>query len=294
MVDINENPFPQRYDPEDEIFIKCMSEIKEFPQYITKFKDFKSPSDTRYISSNFKNLNMDSVRLREDDSAVNIEHHSFINPMLMRRNYEYAVNIFRAIGHSVYPYIFYTGDLPVDKTTYMNDINYFHPEWFILKEKDGMKRLNNIKYKHLLHEELNTFEMLDYVWLPKFDTNMTIPECIQELVELYKDLPLNEKDLNFCKECLSLWIGKYIKNKEQLNYMARCLKMSKLEVKPFEQALQGVLFKSEVERAEERAEERTRNNLVLELLKHMSPQEVSEKSGLPIALVQSIKNSCSK
>ena len=123
---------------------------------------------------------------------------------------------------------------------------------------------------------------------------MTIQNCIQELVKLFNGLPVDDDSLNFCKECLALWIGKYITNKEQLNYMARCLNMSKLEVKPFEQALYGVLFKAEAERVEEIAVERTRRDLVSELLKHMSPQEVSQKAGLPLSLVLSIQNSCSK
>ena len=295
--------FTKVRNPEDEIFIKCMTQIKEFPQYITKYDDIEGPCDSRYISnSSYRNLNLDSVRLRKNGSAINIEHHSSINQYLMQRNYEYAINIFNATGRQVHPFIFYTGDLPVKKIIYMNEYNFFSPQWFILKEKDGMKRLNNIRYKHQYKSELNASEILDYAWLPKFDTNMTIQECIMELAKLSIDLPVNEYNLNFCKECVVLWAGKYITDIEQLNYINRCLNMSKLELVSFEEQLKGVILNKKLTQAEERGEARgeargvelNKTEFISKALKRMSPQEVSAMFEIPIEDVLRVKNLSSK
>lgn len=294
MNEKDESTFPIRCDPEDEIFVKCMSRIKEFPQYITGYDDIEGPYESRFISSGYRNLNLDSVRIKSDKSSINIEHHSSISQEAMRRNYEYAVNVFNATGQTVYPFIFYTGNLPVDKITYMNQLNYFHPQWFILKEKDGMKRLNNIKYKTDNDIDMHIFEFLDYIWLPKFKLDITIEECIRELVELYNKLSADEFILNFTKECLALWVGRYIKDQDELKYMARCLNMSKIEERPFEESLRGVIFARKLEEAKEEGVEENRIDFISKLLKHMSPQEVSDILELPIESILSVQSYYSK
>lgn len=55
-----------------------MSEIEEFPAYITQLDDIVGKYDSRYISKSYKNLNLDSVRQRKNENLINIEHHSSI------------------------------------------------------------------------------------------------------------------------------------------------------------------------------------------------------------------------
>lgn len=162
MNDAKDSKDDKVYHLEDLLFVKCLVQFEEFPQYITGFKDIRNSFDSRFASSsNFSSLNLDCVRQREDLSLIDIEHHSSIRPDLMRRNYEYAVNLYNVTGYSVHPFIFYTGDLPVNKIIRMNDFNTFQPQWFILKEKDGMKSLNNIKYKTLNQIDWNVFDAID-------------------------------------------------------------------------------------------------------------------------------------
>lgn len=176
----------------------------------------------------------------------------------------------------------------------MNQLNYFHPQWFILKEKDGMKRLNNIKYKTDNDIDMHIFEFLDYIWLPKFKLEITIEECIRELVKLYNKLSADEFILNFTKECLALWAGRYIKDQDELKYMARCLNMSKIEERPFEESLRGVIFARKLEEAEEKGVEKNRIDFITKALKQMSPQEVSDLFDIPIDSILSVQNQYSK
>ena len=92
-----------------------MSELKEFPQHITRLNDINGKYDSRYVSKTYKNLNLDSVLERKDNSLINIEHHTTINPDLMRRDHEYCITIHAASKRHVKPFIFYTGALPIKK-----------------------------------------------------------------------------------------------------------------------------------------------------------------------------------
>ena len=69
----NYSQVPSRFDVEDEIFIICMSETEEFPQYITNFNDIVGRYDNRLISLDYKNLSLDSVRQRLNGDLINIE-----------------------------------------------------------------------------------------------------------------------------------------------------------------------------------------------------------------------------
>ena len=294
MEDAKDSKDDKVYHLEDLLFVKCLVQFEEFPQYITGFKDIRNSFDSRFASSsNFSSLNLDCVRQREDLSLIDIEHHSSIRPDLMRRNYEYAVNLYNVTGYTVHPFIFYTGDLPVNKIIRMNDFNTFQPHWFILKEKDGMKSLNNIKYKTFNKIDWNVFDAIDFAWIPKFDIDMSIEDCIVELAEIYKIMPADNKFLQFCRESLKLWTGKYIKDKERLDKVKECLNMS-LEEIPFEEQLRGVILEGEIERAKLRAQERIRRDFISKALKHMSPKEVSNMFELPIEYVDEIANSYSK
>ncbi len=87
IKETNSDYFPIRHNPEDEIFVICMSEFKEFPEYITKLNDIDGKYNSRYVSKSYKNLNLDSVLERKDKSLINIEHHTSITPDLHALNY---------------------------------------------------------------------------------------------------------------------------------------------------------------------------------------------------------------
>ena len=161
----NYSQFPSRFDVEDEIFIICMSETEEFPKYITNFNDIVGRYDNRLISLDYKNLSLDSVRQRLNGDLINIEHHSFINSRLMRRDYQYSVILHSNSGKYVHPFIFYTGALPIKKVDYLNDLMFFNPNWFITKEVEGNIRLNNILYSFYLVFHL-------YIHLQKIDYHL--------------------------------------------------------------------------------------------------------------------------
>ncbi len=305
MKDRKDNLLPFRRDVEDEIFIICMTGIKEFPQYVTKFNDIVGPYESRFISSDFKNLNLDSVRIRKDNSLINIEHHSTINENLMRRDYEYAVTLFRATGKKVHPYILYTGDLPIKKVQYMNEINYFYPEWILTKEKDASVMLNNIECKIYKQEELNAYDVLDLIWLPKFYSDLAMNEVIMEIIRIFNKINASEFLLEQLQSCLILWAGRYIKDKDENEEIERRLNMSALKRRPLEEALESALIDNYIEqktekimaegmeKGMEKGEELGRFKDISLLLKHMSALEISQMLELPLEEVLKVERSIS-
>lgn len=298
MKQKNQNIFPIRDDTEDEIFIICMSEEIDFPKYITNFDDIAGKYDTRYISESYRNLNLDCVRIRSNGELVNIEHHSIINPDLMRRDYEYFTTVYAATKAKLDQFIFYTGKLPVPKVLYANETMSYNPQWFITQNIDGNKRLNNIKYKTDKQLELNSSEIFDLIWLPTFRIDMTRKECVLEISKLYKDIIASPKLLRIAKKCLKLWVGRYIEDSEELKQAARGLKMSELKIIPFEEQLRKAIFFNRLEQAEkegmEKGIEKGIEKTIPKLLKIMTPQEISQEYEIPLKRVQEIKNGYEK
>ena len=223
---------PKRFDVEDEIFIMCMTEMEEFPYYITNFSDIIGKYDNRLISLDFKNLSLDSVRERLNGDLINIEHHSFINSNLMRRNYQYSVILHSNSGRHIHPFIFYTGDLPVERVIYLNDLMFFNPNWFITKEIDGNIRLNNLLYKKNQHIKLNIQDCFDLIWMPKFKTDMEFEECILKCINLLKGLLMDDKIRSLVERSYLLWLGRCVKDDEKLKVAKEVFNMSALKVRP--------------------------------------------------------------
>ena len=159
--------FPIRHDAEDEIFIICMSEFKEFPEYITRLDDIVGKYNSRYVSASYKNLNLDSVLERKDKSLINVEHHTNITPDLMRMDCEYCISVHAASKRYVKPFIFYTGKLPIEEVEYVNDTIFYNPIWIMPQKIDGNIRLNNLKYKIEKQEPSTVYDILDLIWLPQ-------------------------------------------------------------------------------------------------------------------------------
>ncbi|MBQ6813339.1 MAG: hypothetical protein IJP12_01745 [Methanobrevibacter sp.] len=298
---MDETKFPKKKDAEDILFILSMSKVPGFPQYITGYDDFIGPYESRYISSDFKNLNMDSVRCRSNHTLVNIEHHSSINENLLRRNYKYSTTIFEATGKKVYPYIYYTGESPIgNEVVYMNETNFFNPGWYCTYKIDGTKIFNNLKYKINNDEELNDFDILDLIWFPKYKTNMSIKESIYKVLDFYPDINTNDTLSDVCNTGLIIWAGRYF-DEDELNEARRCLDMSTLELKSVEEMFTDMrfLYKMDQARNEGRDEgieigrDEGRDGVISKLLEFMTPQEISEKVGVPLDSVLQVQSSIS-
>ena len=301
--EMKEKYFPIRRDAEDEIFIICMSELKEFPEYITKLDDIIGKCDSRYISKAYKNLNLDSVRQRTDKSLINIEHHSNINSDLMRRDYEYCITVHSASKRYVKPFIFYTGELPIKEVEYVNNTMFYNPQWIKTRKIDGNIRLNNIKYKIEKQEPSTVHDIIDLIWLPKYQIDQTIEDTVLLCIELWKDMIADEWILNIAKKCLKLWVGRYIEDEKQLKKAAGGLIMSALELRPFEEQLANVIYANRLEQAEKKGEEKGfkkgeekgfkkgEENIILKLLEKGTPKEISAKYDIPLEKIEKIQNS---
>ena len=219
-----------------------MSEIEEFTAYITQLDDIVGKYDSRYISKSYKNLNLDSVRQRKNENLINIEHHSSISPDLMRRDYEYYITVHAASKKYVESFILYTGELPIKEIEYANDLMFFNPTWIKTRKIDGQKTLNNLKYKIEKQEKFNVYDIIDLIWLPRYRLNLTINETILTCVKLFNEMITDEWLEYIAKKCLKLWVGRYIEDEKQIKKDMKGLKMSALELRPFEEQLANVIY----------------------------------------------------
>lgn len=285
----NYSQVPSRFDTEDEIFIICMSETEEFPQYITNFNDIVGRYDNRLISLDYKNLSLDSVRQRLNGDLINIEHHSFINSGLMRRNYQYSVILHSNSGKYVHPFIFYTGTLPVEKIDYLNDVMFFNPNWFITREVDGNIRLNNIIYKINENIRLNVYDCFDLIWLPKFNINMEFDECVLKCINLLKDIPMDYKLRLIVEKSYSLWLGKSVLDENELEKARECFTMSELKLRPFKEQFRDAMmdnrFRRGIDIGKRQGADETEKKFIPDLLKFKSPEEISKDYDIPLERV---------
>ena len=100
------------------------------------------------------------------------------------------------------------------------------------------------------------------------------------------------------KKNLMLWGKKYLKNKKLIKEFKVALKMSKIEIKPFEEQLR---IAGELERAEKRGikqgreesrEEgrmKTEEKFIVKLLKHYKPDEISQEFDIPLKRILEIQ-----
>ena len=315
-----EKYFPIRRDAEDEIFIICMSELKEFPEHITKLDDIIGKYDSRYISKSYKNLNLDSVMERNNKNLINIEHHSNINSDLMRRDYEYCITVHAASKRYVKPFIFYTGELPIIEVEYANNTMFYNPQWIKTRKIDGNIRLNNIKYKIEKQEPSTVHDIIDLIWLPKYQIDLTIEDTVLLCIELWKNMIAEKWLLDIAKKCLKLWVGRYIEDEKQLKKAVGGLIMSALELRPFEEQLANVIYANRLEQAEkkgikkgkgfkkgeekgfkkgeekgfkkgeEKGFKKGEENVILKLLEKDKPEEISEKYNIPLEKIEKIQN----
>ena len=171
---------------------------------------------------------------------------------------------------------------------------FFNPTWIETRKIDGNIRLNNIKYKIEKQEPITVYDIIDLIWLPKYQVDSNIEDTIVICVELWKNIIADEWLLNTAKKCLKLWVGRYIEDEKHLLKIAGELKMSALELRPFEEQLANVIYANRLEQAEKRGmkkgTENGEKNIILKLLEKNTPEEISENYNIPLEKIKKIQN----
>ena len=305
--DVIDNELVDKFDAEDTIFNNCINDFDEFPAYITGHDDIVGNFPVKHMNPAFRNLNMDSIRQRKNGNLVNIEHHSVLNSDLMRRDYNYITTIFQASKQIVEPFIFNTGPIPLKKVEYVNDTMFYNPAFVNTCEMRGTVMLNNLRYKVKHKEELTQSDGLDLIWLVKTNIDIDREELLRELtVDIWAKAVAPRWMLDAIRKNLILWAKKYLKSKDIIEEFKRVIKMSKIEIKPFEEQIRIAGIAGELERAEETGLEKglekgledghangcaeTEEKFILKLLETQSPEEISQNFEVPLERVLEIAN----
>ena len=291
--EVIDNGLVDKFDAEDTIFNNCMNDFSEFPSYITGYDDIIGQYATRHMNPAFKNLNVDSVRLRRNNTLVNIEHHSSLNADLMRRDYNYVTTLVEASKLFVEPFIFNTGKIPSKNVEYANNTMFYNPTFFNTHEIRGIVNLNNLRYKIKNKEELTQQDALDLIWLVKTNIDIPTEELLHELgVEIWAKAVAPRWMLLAIRKNLILWAKKYLKDKNMIKQFKEALNMSKIEIKPFEEQIRIAGIAGELERAEEKGlkEGHTKGlkEIITKLLEKYTPEEVSKMTDIPPEKIQKI------
>lgn len=209
--EIIDNELVEKFDAEDTIFNNCMNDFSEFPEYITGYNDIIGPYSQKFMSPDFKNLNVDSVCQRKNNNLTNIEHHSEITPYAYRRDYNYVTTIHNATNEVVEPFIFNTGKIPSKTIEYANPTMFYNPKFFHTQERLGIKNLNNLRYKVLTKSPLNQKDALDLIWLMKSNININGEDLLIELTkEIWAKAVAPKWILDAVRKNLILWANKYL------------------------------------------------------------------------------------
>lgn len=297
--EVIDNELVDKFDAEDTIFNNCMNDFEEFPAYITGYDDIVGHYPVKHMDPAFRNLNMDSIRRRKNGRLLNIEHHSILNSNLMRRDFTYVTTVFEASKLFVEPFIFNTGPIPLKKVEYINDTMFYNPTIVNTCEIRGIVRLNNLRYKINHKEELAQSDALDLIWLVKTNIDIDREDLLHELaVDIWAKAVAPRWMLDAIRKNLILWAKKYLKNKDIIKEFKEVIKMSKIEIKPFEEQIRIAGIAGELERAEEKGLEEGRANgcadteekFIRKLLKTQTPEEISGEFDVSIERVLEIEN----
>ena len=108
--------------------------------------------------------------------------------------------------------------------------------------------------------------------------------------------------LDAVRKNLIIWAKKYLVDKEKIEEFKGVVKMSKLEVLPFEEQIRGAGIAGQLERAEKNGLKEGHENglkegyesgkkeIISTLLKKHSPEEVSEMTETSLAEILEIQN----
>ena len=313
-LEVIDNELIDKYDAEDTIFNNCMNDFSEFPKFITGYDDIEGRYSSKHMNPAFKNLNVDSAFQRKNNCILNIEHHSSLKSIIMRRNFNYTTTLAEASGQMVDPWIFNTGSIPKDAVEYINEITFFYPKFKNTRIIDGTVNLNNLRYKVKNKIELTQNDALNLIWLLKTNINIDEEKLLHELaVKIWANAVAPKWMLEAIRKNLMLWGKKYLKNKKIIQEFKVALKMSKIEIKPFEEQLRIAGIAGELERAEKRGiqqgreegkeegiqqgreegrEEgrmKTEEKFIVKLLKHYKPDEISQEFDIPLKRILEIQ-----
>ena len=290
----NRNPphLPKKHNTEDTIFNHCVTDIPEFPQYITPYKDIKRRAHTKILSKSYQNLNLDSVFELYVNRLINIEHHSSLTKAILARDCEYLTTLYCATLKSTEQFIMYTEELPIPLTVNLNYRNIYSPNFFITKEIDGQIRLNNLKYKLENNIEITPFDVIDLIWMPTFSMEINKEDLIVEMSVIYSKILLPDQLSHVAKNCITLWAGKYVEDSEKRKIIVEKLKMSAIHIRPLEEELRDAIIDGEIMRAEERGKELGKElgkeRIIKTLLEKYSPQEISEMINIDADTIEKI------
>ena len=226
---IVDNSLPNVWACENAIFDICMNEIEEFPRYLTNLDNIEGKFPKKYLNAAYKNLELDSVRIRKDGSLINIEHHSYISQSLLNRDFEYLTTLHHASNRLILPFIFNTGRIPNFTLVHASPTSFYNPIWINTQEIEASVKLNNIKFKISNQQELNVYDVCDLIWMAKFRTDKSIEDIIVELVGIFNNLIVEERLLGILRKCIIMWAGKFIEDKNKIKIVIRGLNMSAME-----------------------------------------------------------------
>ena len=227
---IVDTSLPKKHDTEDKIFNHCCVEIEEFAEFLTKFKDIGGTFHKRFLSDDYRDLDLDNVFLRKNGDLVHIEHHSIMSGEWMRRDFQYLTTLHRASGRFIHPFIFNTGEIPKSTIEFASPNSFYNPSFINTQEIEGSVRLNNIKYKIDNNQKINAFDVSDLIWMPKYRWDREIESVVVELVDIYNNIIVDENLLEVLRKSLVLWAGKYVSEEGNIEKVIRGLKMSVQEV----------------------------------------------------------------
>ena len=90
--------------------------------------------------------------------------------------------------------------------------------------------LNNINYKIDNNQQINVFDVLDLIWMPKYRWDREIESVVVELVDIYNNIIVEEYLVETLRKALVLWAGKYVLDENNIEKVIEGLNMSAQEV----------------------------------------------------------------
>jgi hypothetical protein len=285
---------PKKKNMEDKLFNLCVVRIEEFMEFVTKFRDIEGPFHEKLLSNDYSDLELDNVSIMANGDLVNVEHHSSMSDYLFRRDFQYLTSLALATGRCIHPFIFNTGKIPKKTVKFASPTSFYNPVWVNTQEIEESVTLNNIKYKIHNNDEINVFDVLDMVWVPKYRSDSEIEDIIVELVDIYNQIIVDEEIGDFLRTSLILWAGKFVSKEENKKKVIEGLDMSAQEVVDLSKdivnaRIEGMLYRAE-EAGIKKGKKELRSEIVTNLLGYMSPEEIALKTNIPLDKILEIKN----
>lgn len=191
----------------------------------------------------------------KNGDLVHIEHHTEITSNSKRRNFQYVTLLHAVSKRIIHPFIFNTGPIPKSPLEFATPTSFYNPTYVNTQEIEESVRFNNIRHKININDEINVFDVLDCIWMPKYRTNREIESIVVELVNIYNKIIVNEELHEVLRKSLILWSGKYVVDENNIEKVIRGLKMSKQEAVDLKRDIIAARIDGMLCRAEEAGKE---------------------------------------